>query len=113
MNRFIRIGTSAVMAVASPLSAATTAKAASIAAPAVIDAASEKLAPVERVGCWAYGWRGYGWYPGFFRCGGPVYVATPYVAPAPAYVAPPVYAAPNRCWIVTNPARNTGHWGPC
>jgi hypothetical protein len=72
--------------------------------------AAGAMAAVENVGCWAFGWRGWGWYPGLFRCAGPLYAPGYVVAPAPVYAPAP---APGRCWIMTDPERNAGYWGAC
>jgi hypothetical protein len=49
-------------------------------------AAFDASSPVEKTACWAYGWRGWGWYP---FCGPP---APTVVMPAPAVVPAPAYA---------------------
>jgi hypothetical protein len=91
--------------------------------------AIEATTPVEKA-CWGFGWRGWGWYPGWFRpaCGGayvapvapayvaPAYVAPAYVAPDAAYAAPapvPPPAGPRKCWVQSDPDRNSGYWAAC
>ncbi|HET6374456.1 MAG TPA: hypothetical protein VFF88_00260, partial [Methylocella sp.] len=31
-----------------------------------LERAADALSPIEKAGCWRYGWHGWGWYP---RCG--------------------------------------------
>jgi hypothetical protein len=83
-----------------------------------IRSAANEVSPIETVLCYGFGWRGWGWYPGWLRpaCNG-AYVAPAYVAPAvvpaaPAY-AEPAYPAPRRCWVQTDPDRNLGYWAAC
>jgi hypothetical protein len=81
-----------------------------------IGPASELSRPAEKVLCYGYGWRGWGYYPGWFRpaCSnpGPAYVAPgSVVVPAPAYVAPAPVAG--RCWVPPDTNGRPGYWAPC
>jgi hypothetical protein len=58
-------------------------------------AALDASGPVEKMACWAYGWRGWGWYP---FCGPP---PPPEVVPAPVVVPGPAYAYAPGCRDVT------------
>jgi len=89
----------------------TPARAAAIGPSSALRAAAGAIAPVENVGCWAYGWRGWGWYPGIFRCAGPPYPA--YADVAPVAAPAPVYAEPRRCWVATDPYGQSGYWRRC
>jgi hypothetical protein len=86
--------------------------AATIGSPSAIRTAVDAITPTERVGCWAYGWRGWGWYPGLLRCAGPVYGPPPVVAAAPIEAPAPVYVEPRRCWVPTDPY-GAGYWRRC
>jgi hypothetical protein len=77
---------------------------------------------VEKVGCWGYGWRGWGWYPGLLNLRPECWTAPRYVAPAtpavvasPSVVAPvaPVVPAKGRCWVPAAPDGHPGHWAAC
>jgi hypothetical protein len=79
-----------------------------------VRSASNLNRPAEKVLCYGYGWRGWGYYPGWFRpaCTGPgsVYAApTAVVVPAPAYVA----RVPGRCWVPADPYGRPGYWARC
>jgi hypothetical protein len=52
-------------------------------------AALDASSPVEKMACWAYGWRGWGWYP---FCGPPPPPVVVPAPPAPAVVPGPAYA---------------------
>jgi hypothetical protein len=108
MRRSLAIPAAAVVTVTGWLGLASAA-AATIGSPSAIRSAVETMTPIERVGCWAYGWRGWGWYPGLLRCAGPVYGPPPVVADAPIA---PVYIEPRRCWVPTDPY-GAGYWRRC
>jgi hypothetical protein len=73
-----------------------------------IRSAPELSRPAENVLCYGYGWRGWGYYPGWFRpaCAG---APPPVVVPAPAYAAP----VPGRCWVPADPYGRPGYWARC
>ena len=98
---------------------------ASASAAPIGNAAAGRLAPgsferAERVACWSYGWRGYGWYPEWnAACWGPQLLGFPDGDP-PIYAAPrgepPPYTPPfddvRRCWVPDD-GRTPGHWRRC
>jgi hypothetical protein len=105
----------AILCVASP----------SVGAPIGIPAAGrpafDAFKRAERVACWGYGWRGYGWYSELnVACWGAALLGGPYVDPpiyaVPRIAGPPPYVPPfdgvQRCWIPDN-GPNGGRWRVC
>ena len=45
----------------------TRAEAMTLGGPAGIREAADAVSPVEKTACWRWGWRGWGWYPCYYR----------------------------------------------
>jgi hypothetical protein len=108
---FVRSTAAAIACVA--LVASLQAHAMSLGSAATMRSAANEASSVETVLCYGFGWRGWGWYPGWFRpaCNGAY--AAPAVVPAAPVYAEPAYPAPRRCWVQTDPDRNVGYWAAC